>query len=226
MKLHFTNAVLVFALATAVAGANAATKGQTLEGTVVNVADGDTVTLLLPDRTRHRIRLAEIDAPETGQPFGRQSKNSVIRMCAQRNASVYVNDVDRYGRLIGRVICDGVDTSAEQVRTGMAWVYDSYVSDKSLYELQEDAKTSRVGLWFDLSPIPPWEWRKGSRGNSSQGVASKERLAPIYGNPRSNIYHIKGSCVGYNSLNPQHAIPFSTAAEAEAAGYRKAANCK
>jgi endonuclease YncB( thermonuclease family) len=37
---------------------------EVLEGRVVSVADGDTITLLDSNRQQHRIRLAGIDAPE------------------------------------------------------------------------------------------------------------------------------------------------------------------
>ena len=36
----------------------------TIEGRVVSVADGDTVTVLDADKVQHKIRLSEIDAPE------------------------------------------------------------------------------------------------------------------------------------------------------------------
>ena len=70
---------------------------------------------------------------------------------------------DRYGRTLARVTCDGFDANAEQVRRGMAWVYDRYVTDKSLYAVQEKAKAERRGLWHDDKPVPPWEWRKDKR---------------------------------------------------------------
>ena len=44
------------------------TWGETLEGNVVGITDGDTLTLLV-DRTQHKIRLAQIDTPERGQPW-------------------------------------------------------------------------------------------------------------------------------------------------------------
>lgn len=44
---------------------------EILRGVVVGVLDGDTITLLTPEKRSVRIRLAEIDAPELrGQPFG------------------------------------------------------------------------------------------------------------------------------------------------------------
>jgi len=41
-----------------------------LDGTVVSVSDGDTITVLDSDKVQHRVRIAGIDAPEKGQAFG------------------------------------------------------------------------------------------------------------------------------------------------------------
>ncbi len=45
-----------------------------LQGRVVSIADGDTFTLLTADKQQIRIRLAEIDTPESGQPYGNRAK--------------------------------------------------------------------------------------------------------------------------------------------------------
>ena len=131
-------------------------------GMVVSVADGDTITVLR-DRTQVKVRLLEIDAPEKAQAFGTKSKESLSEMCFGKTAELAEKGKDRYGRTLARVTCDGVDANAEQVRRGMAWVYDRYVTDKSLYAVQEEAKAERRGLWQDVNPVPPWEWRKEGR---------------------------------------------------------------
>lgn len=136
---------------------------ETIEGKIVGVADGDTITVLTAERRQVHVRLAEIDAPEKRQPFGVRSKQSLAGMCFGRPAIVNGNGRDRYGRTIGRVMCAGIDANSEQVRRGVAWVYDRYVTDRSLYALQDDARSSRRGLWADQSPVPPWEWRKARR---------------------------------------------------------------
>ena len=135
-----------------------------LRGRVVGVADGDTLTVLDAGQQQIKVRLAEIDAPEKAQPYGQRSKQSLSAMCFKQAAIIDSKGRDRYGRTIGRVRCGGIDVNAEQIRRGMAWVYDRYATDKRLYPVQTEAQTARRGLWADAAPVPPWAWRHG-RGN-------------------------------------------------------------
>jgi len=130
-----------------------------INGRVVGVTDGDTLTLLIDGHDQIKIRLVEIDAPEKKQAFGNRSKQSLSDLCYNKEAQVDDKGHDRYGRTLGRVYCDGVDTNAAQIKSGMAWVYDKYVTDRSLYLLQDEARKERRGLWADSDPMPPWEWR-------------------------------------------------------------------
>ena len=134
-----------------------------LRGRVVGVADGDTLTVLDAWRQQIKVRLAEIDAPEKAQPYGQRSKQALSGLCYGREAIVDHTGRDRYGRTIGRVRCGGVDANAEQIKRGMAWVYDRYATDKRLYPMQAEAQADRRGLWADAAPVPPWEWRKSRR---------------------------------------------------------------
>jgi endonuclease YncB( thermonuclease family) len=144
------------------AAATLATAAE-LRGVVVGVTDGDTITILI-DRRQVKVRLADIDAPESKQPFGARSKQSLSDLCFKKEARLETSGKDRYGRTIARVICAGMDANAEQVRRGMAWVFDRYASPNSpLYAVQNDARAARRGLWNDPSPFPPWEWRQKQR---------------------------------------------------------------
>lgn len=130
---------------------------------IIAIADGDTLTARCNDSEQVKIRLAEIDAPEKAQPFGQRSKQSLSDLCYRVEAKIEVQTTDRYKRAVARVTCNGIDASSEQLRRGMAWVYDKYVKDKSLYAIQDEAQMERLGLWADSNPMPPWEWRHGGR---------------------------------------------------------------
>ncbi len=93
-------------------------------------------------------------------PFGQRSKQALSALCYQQLATFAPKSTDRYGRTVADVSCQGKDAGTEQVRTGMAWVYDRYAKGyEALYPLQDAAKASRIGLWADAAPMRPWEWR-------------------------------------------------------------------
>lgn len=130
---------------------------------VIGIGDGDTITVLV-DKTSIKVRIAEIDAPESKQAFGTRSKQSLSDLCYRVIAEVEEVSRDRYGRTVARVNCRGQDVATSQVRSGMAWVYDRYSRpDSPLYALQAEARAARRGLWADGAPIPPWEWRRARK---------------------------------------------------------------
>jgi micrococcal nuclease len=130
---------------------------------VVSVHDGDTLTVLM-DRKQVKVRLTDIDAPELGQPFGKNSRQSLSELCFGKTASLDVRGQDRYKRTIARVTCDGLDANAEQVRRGYAWTYIRYAPKGSpLHAIQVAARSEQRGLWADPAPVPPWDWRRNGR---------------------------------------------------------------
>jgi len=54
-----------------------------IEGSVVKIADGDTITVLDSNKVQHGVRIAGIDAPEIGQPFGNASTKRLGQSVAQ-----------------------------------------------------------------------------------------------------------------------------------------------
>jgi endonuclease YncB( thermonuclease family) len=133
-------------------------------GRVLEVADGDTLTILGADGQRHIVRLADIDAPEPAQRFGAASRRSLAALCGGKTAQVENRGLDREGRALGWVSCAGINANGEQVRRGMAWVDAPHVHPSSaLYTLQADARLARRGLWRDRRPVAPWVWRARGR---------------------------------------------------------------
>ncbi|HEX7530001.1 MAG TPA: thermonuclease family protein [Pyrinomonadaceae bacterium] len=143
-----------------------ASGSQTLNGRVVSVADGDTVTVLDANDAQHRIRLEGIDAPESHQAFGEQSRQSLAEMISGKEVTVNYQKTDQYGRLVGKILFDGRDINLEQVRAGMAWHYKFYENeqtpeDRELYaKAEETARSVRRGLWQDPNPVEPYQFRK------------------------------------------------------------------
>jgi endonuclease YncB( thermonuclease family) len=137
---------------------------------VIAVSDGDTLTTRCvsgQEKVHVQIRLAEVDAPELGQAYGRRSKRHLSDICFNKAANVRALSHDRYGRTVARVVCAGTDAGAAQVAAGMAWVFDRYVEDRRLYDVQHEAKAAGRGLWSERSPLPPWEWRQRKQSDRS-----------------------------------------------------------
>lgn len=149
-------------------------------GTVVGISDGDTLTVLNADKKQVKIRLTEIDAPESKQAFGTQSKQSLSELCFKKTVAVTDNGTDKYKRTLGRIRCEGVDANAEQVKRGMAWAYRQYLTDQSISDLEESAKAVKLGLWADNEPVPPWEFRHGSK-------ATKTKVKSVDGSSSGNL---------------------------------------
>jgi endonuclease YncB( thermonuclease family) len=143
--------------------------GPNIEGQVVGVSDGDTITILDVQRQQYKIRLAGIDAPEKRQDFGNRSKQSLSDLVYRRQATVETNKTDRFGRWVAKVLVGGEDVNLEQVRRGMAWHYKAYEreqapADRQAYAAAEDAaRASGMGLWAMPSPTPPWEFRRAKK---------------------------------------------------------------
>ena len=126
---------------------------------IKKIVDGDTVHVFHQDET-YKVRLIEIDAPERNQPYGKDSTDYLKLLLNEGKVDVEISGTDRYGRKLGRLYWKGRDINREMVTAGYAWVYDDYVTDRSFYENQSEARELKKGLWKDSSPIPPWEWRK------------------------------------------------------------------
>lgn len=132
----------------------------TFSGKVVKVTDGDTLQIMWNGKAE-KIRLAGIDSPESGQAFGTAATRYALELAAQQVVLVRVASRDRYGRMIGEVnLPDGRSLNQELVRAGYAWWYRKYSTDRTLADLEDEARRNRRGLWGDPNPVPPWEWRK------------------------------------------------------------------
>ncbi len=255
---------------------------QTITGRVTAIADGDTLTVLDSSNTQHRVRLQGIDAPESHQDFGTRSRQNLSDLVFNKTVTVEYTSMDRYQRILGKIIVEGRDANLEQLRGGFAWVYRQYLNqiaaaDRPLYQqAEEEARAAHRGLWATPNPTPPWDYRRTARTRSSSSsnanaaatsagddedepasntnaranansntrtsntnttrptnanatatsntTAASATSAPVIGNRNSHIYHL-ANCPGYSQVSERNRVPFQSAAEAEAAGYRRARNC-
>ncbi|WP_205853073.1 thermonuclease family protein [Polaromonas sp. AER18D-145] len=150
-------------------GISAGAAAAVLAGKVVAVTDGDTITVLDAGKVEHAVRLSGIDAPEKKMPFGQRSKQHLSDLLYGKWVEVEGEKNDRYGRLVGKVLVNGIDANLAQVQAGMAWHYKQYEREQTASDRQTFAEaeirsaTARQGLWVDRDPVAPWDWRKERR---------------------------------------------------------------
>ena len=141
-----------------------------VEGVIKKVVDGDSIHLSHRN-SEVEIRLASIDAPETskpgkpGQPFSAASASALRKLApVGAQASGICFERDQYARAVCSLIVAGKDISKEQVRTGYAWANQAagmkFIRSHDILKLEAQARASRVGLWSQPNPVPPWQFRR------------------------------------------------------------------
>jgi endonuclease YncB( thermonuclease family) len=149
---------------------------------VVGVVDGDTIKARCGQPGSYdeiKVRFNGIDAPEKRQPFGERAKQAMSDLVYMKDVDLDCIKTDRYGRSVCKVMVapasaphgpKTLDAGLAMVTIGMAWWYRAYSREQTLqergqYEFAEtEAKARRAGLWRDVEPLAPWDWRKAARG--------------------------------------------------------------
>ncbi len=137
-----------------------------LEGRVIRVVNGDKLVVLDANNTQHRVRLATVDVPNRGQRYAEEATANLVRLVTNKNVKVEWSRKNRNGYLVGKVLLDGKDVGLLQISSGFAWHYRMFSNwqssdDRQAYSgAQAIAVAMGAGLWSDLSPTPPWEFRE------------------------------------------------------------------
>ena len=144
---------------------------QEFKARVIDVAEGDTITVLKPARSAEedpqaiKIRLFGIDCPEKSQAFASNAKRLTSKLCFDKTVTVKSKGQDRW--TIAEVILpDGKNLGHELLRAGLAWRYAKHSNDATLARLQNEAREAKLGLWANNNATPPWEFRKKQRNGA------------------------------------------------------------
>lgn len=141
---------------------------QVLEGICVGVADGDSLLLELPSGERVRVRLFGIDAPEKDQEFALPARKKLTGLVYDKSIRVEVQDVDQYGRYVGKVFAGARYVNRFMLKEGLAWHYRHYAADDDvLSEAEARAKAAGKGIWAAEAPCRPRNFRSGKRKKQS-----------------------------------------------------------
>jgi endonuclease YncB( thermonuclease family) len=132
--------------------------------------DGDTFTCVPESGDQvFIVRVASIDAPETGQAYWRAAR-ARLRELAAPGSTVACYKVDRFQRQVCRLkTTDGRDVADVMLSEGLAWYPEDFSaedvpSDRERYRrLQREAQAAKRGLWVVPDPMPPKECRQRRR---------------------------------------------------------------
>lgn len=117
-------------------------------GWVSWVMDGDTLLVVLDGESEPvRVRIRDIDAPESCQPGGEAAREAMVVLALRQRVEVDRAAEDVYGRQVARVMRGELDLGAEMVRSGMAWAYRFKTGKGPYARWQRQAQQERRGLF-------------------------------------------------------------------------------
>lgn len=140
-----------------------AAENLTLKVKIIGVKDGDTVEVLY-QKLPFTVRLEHIDAPEKKQDYGAKSKKKLSDLTFGKMVTLISKgkkgNYDRNKRMIAEIYLEnGVCANQEMIKSGLAWHYKKYSTQKIYSDLEIIARKNKIGLWKDKNAIAPWNFR-------------------------------------------------------------------
>ncbi|MDF1527452.1 MAG: thermonuclease family protein, partial [bacterium] len=84
------------------------------------------------------------------------------RKVLNRQVRAEVASRDSYNGTWAMVYTPGGNSlDRELLEEGLAWWYHKYSNDLSLGDLETRARLKRRGLWGQMAPTAPWDFRRG-----------------------------------------------------------------
>jgi endonuclease YncB( thermonuclease family) len=136
-------------------------------GPLVRVKDGDSLVAKVQG-VEMDFRLADVDAPELDQLYGRQAKRELAALAKGQQLVLMPVDTDRYGRTVAHIWNGNSYLNVEMVKRGAAWFYAAFARGPTLYEVEQEARDAKRGLWAlpRKDRVEPWVWRERKRGRN------------------------------------------------------------
>ena len=163
MRSCSSKAVVLWFLLLLLPALSFATNGETIDGKVMRVKDGDTVVVSPAEGGEFFVcRLYGIDAPESKQAYGEESTKALKQLILGQQVQVRTKGRDQYGRKICFIRKGDLDVNVEMVRQGHAWAFRKYLTGAytpTYIAAEDEAKEKRRGLWQQANPTPPWDYR-------------------------------------------------------------------
>ena len=158
--------VVALLISSSAGAAESAASLPVLEAKVVKVNDGDSIEVTLGDGKPARVRLSAVDTPEYDQPYGSQA-SAALKAMLPLGSTVELKVVtqDSFHRMVAVVylVANGQRTNLNEAMLigGHAWAYRRYMQNSRPCDLEQEARSKKLGLW--AQPVSDWvyppEWR-------------------------------------------------------------------
>ena len=158
---------------------------RTVTGTVTKVSDGDTIHVTTPERTKLKVRLYGLDAPETpkinqrtgrinkpGQPYGEESWKALEGKIMGKQVRLEILDIDKYRRMVGMIYLGDRNINLEMISEGYAEAYLEYLKPpyrSEFIEAEREARIAKKGIWALLEYERPKDFRNRLKVRYSYG---------------------------------------------------------
>ena len=127
---------------------------------VVKVSDGDTFSCNKGYNNIIQVRLADIDAPESGQAYGNQARKKLNSLIYKKTVRLTNERQDKYGRTVATVFSGSLNVNLAMIEQGYAWHYERYSNNAEYAAAMQQAQAKKRGLWADKGKIvKPENWR-------------------------------------------------------------------
>ena len=189
-------------------------RANSFVGKVIEINDGDEITIFNMNRPV-RIRLIGMDAPERNQPFGDIARQHLSDLVYNKQVLVEYSGIGEHSSLIGRVLLNDLDISAQMIRDGAAW-FDSRAtlsdSQREIYfQSEQAARKEHRGLWQSEGAIPPWEFVKAEASQRKPATVTNSASSEL---PKSNTPPPELNSMSLRATGGRAARPLSSLSDA------------
>lgn len=148
---------------------------QSFTARVIDIIDGDTITIFTQDNRQLKIRFAGIDAPESDQEFGNIVKEHLLGAILNQTVTVSEMKNDCRDRLSATVHHKERNLNLLLVDVGDAWADPDCVPDQKFVTAEKTAREKKIGLWQNPNPIKPSDFLKARQTIVQPPKTEKER---------------------------------------------------
>lgn len=188
IQQHALAGLLVFLFTSLIAasvvftGSARAAELRGVQGVVSKVSDGDSLWLTPAGKPPIEVRLRDIDAPESCQPWGAEARTALSELALNKVATLQISGRDSYGRTLGVLMIDDLNVGKTLVENGHAWSIRSRWDQGPLVKQEKMARALSRGLHGAPGAVQPVEFRR-AHGPCAVGEGASMAAASLPAKP-------------------------------------------